>query len=151
MPKVVFCIPTITKPYKQFLESLEASLPILEKAGWEHSAVYEIGNPYISAARSIMLRKALDQKPDCVVFLDHDLSWNPEDLLRLINSPAPVTAGTYRFKRDDEVTYMGRTKKGETSKPIVKDIVSGETPYIQMECVPAGFLKMDAKAIAVVI
>ena len=57
--KVVFCVPTIKRPYQQCLDSLEASLPLLNAAGIEHAMVNEVGNPYISAARATMLRKAL--------------------------------------------------------------------------------------------
>ncbi|MFZ3044038.1 MAG: hypothetical protein WA058_02945, partial [Minisyncoccia bacterium] len=65
--KVVFCIPTISKPYQCMLDSLEASLKLIVEAGWEEGAVYQIGCPYISAARSMMLRKALDAKATVVV------------------------------------------------------------------------------------
>ena len=71
--RVVFCIPTVTRPYRVCLDSLEASVPLIEAAGWDHGMVTEIGNPYISAARSYMLRKAQDTKADVIMFIDHDL------------------------------------------------------------------------------
>jgi hypothetical protein len=67
--KVVFCIPTVSKPYQVCLDSLEASVKLITDAGWEEGAVYQIGCPYISAARSMMLRKALDAKATVVVFI----------------------------------------------------------------------------------
>src|SRR3990170_1604986 len=73
--RIVFCIPTISKPYQVCLDSLEASIPLIQAAGWTDFMVCQIGCPYISAARSMMLRKALDAKADVVVFIDHDLSW----------------------------------------------------------------------------
>jgi len=145
--KVVFCIPTITKPYQACLDSLAASLPLIEKAGWEHAAVYEIGCPYISSARSTLLRKALDAKADVIVFIDHDLSWQPEDLLRLIQSNEHVTAGTYRFK-SDEIKYMGLPILGGNKKPIVRD-VEGDGCRIMMQSIPAGFLKITKEAVNV--
>ena len=84
--KVIFCIPSFTKPYPEMMEALEASIPLITAAGWTEGMVGETNNPYISAARSIMLRKALDAKADVIVFLDHDLSWEPEDLLTLIEA-----------------------------------------------------------------
>ena len=100
--KVVFCIPTITRPYQVTIDSLAASVPCIEAAGWQHAVVSEIGNPYISAARSYMLRKALDAGADVVVFIDHDLSWQPVDMLKLIETEGDVVAGTYCFKNDGE-------------------------------------------------
>jgi glycosyltransferase involved in cell wall biosynthesis len=90
--KVVFCVPTWHRPkagkMPVTLRSLEASVPLLDSAGIEHELVCEIGNAYISAARATMTRKALDAKADAVIYLDHDLSWDPENLVRLIKQMA---------------------------------------------------------------
>jgi glycosyltransferase involved in cell wall biosynthesis len=134
--KVVFCIPTITKPYQVTLDSLAASLPLITAAGWEEGAVYAIGNPYISAARAQMLRKALDAKATVVVFIDHDLSWDPQDLLTLIETEGDVVSGTYRFKGDPE-EYMGAIFPGMDGCPIVR-----EDGCIKAHSIPAGFLKI---------
>ena len=139
--KVVFCIPTISKPYKVCLDSLEASIPVIVKAGWEEGSVYQIGCPYISAARSMMLRKALDAKATVVVFIDHDLRWKPEDLLRLIETPDDVVAGVYRFKGDPE-QYMGCPMTNADTTPIVR-----EDGCIKMLTVPAGFLKITRQGV----
>lgn len=139
--KVVFCVPTITKPYPQFVAALEASLPLVKAAGWDDYAVSEVGNPYISVARATMLRKALDIKPEVVVFLDHDLSWRARDLLDLIETPGDVVAGTYRFKKPEE-RYMGSVHSGPNGTPLVR-----EDGCIKGEWAPAGFLKVTTDAI----
>jgi len=139
--KVVFCIPTITKPYQCTLDSLEASVPLLEAAGWEHGAVYQIGCPYISAARALMLRKALDAKATVVVFIDHDLSWDAQDLLTLIETDGDVVAGTYRFKGPIE-EYMGAIFPGLDGSPIVR-----EDGCIKAHSIPAGFLKITRQGV----
>jgi hypothetical protein len=139
--KVAFCIPTITKPYQVCLDSIKASLPLIEKAGWEHVMVSEIGCPYISAARSKMLRKALDAKATDIVFIDHDLSWEPKDLLALLETKGEVVAGTYRYKKEEE-EYMGCVLSGADERPIVRD-----DGCISSFCIPAGFLKVTKSAI----
>lgn len=138
-PLVVFCCPTVTRPYPAFLEALEASVPLLEAAGYRHAAVNEIGNPYISGARATMLRKALDAKADIIVFLDHDLSWRPGDLVKLVQTQGEVVAGLYRFKSEPEA-YMGA--------------LIGDTPQVReadgafrADRVPAGFLKVTKEAV----
>ena len=141
MRKVVFCVPTIERPYPAFLDSLESSIPVIEAAGWEHSSVYEIGNPYISCARGEMLKKALDVRPECIVFLDHDLSWEPKDLLTLIETPGDVVAGTYRFKKDEE-EYMGSLYSNPQGTPLLRS-----DGCIKSEFMPAGFLKVTAAAV----
>lgn len=88
-----------------------------------------------------MLRKALDAKADVIVFLDYDLSWNENDLLRLIETPGDVVAGTYRFKQDDE-KYMGELFSNEHGRPIVRS-----DGCVKAQWIPAGFLKVTAGAI----
>jgi glycosyltransferase involved in cell wall biosynthesis len=139
--KVVFCLPTVKRPYQQCLDSLEASLPLLDAAGIDHGMVNEVGNPYISAARATMLRKALDAKADVIVFIDHDLSWRPADLLTLVQTEGDVVGGTYRFKAD-EVSYMGTIHSTPAGMPVVR-----ADGAIKARLLPAGFLKVTAAAV----
>jgi len=142
-PFVVICTPTITKPYPQYLDALEASLPLLEAAGIRHASVNTVGSPYISCARAEMLRKALDAKADIIVFIDHDLSWDPEDLRILIETEGDVVAGTYRFKIDEE-SYMGTIKVNHiTTKPLLRE----SDGAIRANLMPAGFLKVTKEAV----
>lgn len=139
--KVIFCIPTLTKPYQQTLDSLEASIPLIEDAGWEHGMVSEVGCPYISAARATMLRKALDAKPSAIVFIDHDLSWDAADLLKLIETAGDFVVGTYRFKKDEE-EYMGQLLTDSEGYPIAR-----EDGALKTFCAPAGFMKITPRCV----
>lgn len=137
--KVVFCTPTITRPHQAYLDALEAEIPHLE--GLDHYAVYEVGCPYISAARATLLRKALDVQPDAVVFLDHDVSWRPGDLRKLIDTPGDVVAGTYRYKCEEE-RYMGALIEGADLR--AQGRADG---CLLAHTVPAGFLKVTPGAV----
>jgi glycosyltransferase involved in cell wall biosynthesis len=143
--KVVFCIPTWLKPGNGktpiTVKSLEASVPLIDAAGIEHACVFEIGNAYISAARATMTRKALDAKADVIVYLDHDLSWDPQDLVKLIETDGDVVAGTYRFKGELE-EYMGTIVTHGNGTPVVR-----QDGCIRVKTQPAGFLKVTAKGI----
>lgn len=139
--KVVFCTPTIKKPFTQYLDAMEASIPLITEAGWEEGSVYEVGNPYISQTRANMLRKALDAKADVIVFIDHDLSWSPDALLKLIETDGHVVSGAYRFKEDEE-RYMGRLFQDEQGRPIVR-----EDGCVRAEWIPAGFMKITKEAV----
>jgi glycosyltransferase involved in cell wall biosynthesis len=139
--KVVLCVPTLTKPYKQLRDSIKASIPILDEAKIDHSIVSEVGNPYVSQARNVMLRKALDAKAEQIIFLDHDISFEPDALLKLIQADGEVVAGTYRFKQDDE-KYMGTVYSGLDGTPVVRG-----DGCIHAQWVPAGFLRVTEQAI----
>lgn len=136
---VAICTPTITRPYAQYLAALEASVPAMDAAGIKHCANFMVGCPYISHARATMLRKALDAGADTIVFIDHDLSWRPQDLVKLIKTEGDVVSGLYRFKKDEE-EYMG--------------VLVGDRPQVRpsdgavrADKVPAGFLKITRAAV----
>lgn len=139
--KVVFCVPIVGRPYPQFVESLEATIPLVKAAGWDEALVQEINNPYISGARAKMLRKALDHQADVIVFLDYDLEWQPEALLRLIQTDGDVVAGTYRCKIDEE-QYMGAAFSDAEGRPIRR-----ADGCIKASVAPAGFLKITKEAV----
>jgi glycosyltransferase involved in cell wall biosynthesis len=140
--KVVLCVPTIKRPYDQLLESIRLAVPALDEAGIDHQMVSEIGNPYISQARNVMLRKALDAGADQIIFLDHDISFSPATLLKLIQTEGDVVAGTYRYKKDEE-EYMGSLFTDPEGHPVVR-LADGA---IHAEWVPAGFLRVSASAV----
>ena len=139
--KIVVATPTVKQPYGPYLESLEASVPLLDAAEIEHQAVFEVGCPYISSARATLLRKALDAEADIVIFVDHDLSWPPGALCKLIAAEGDVVAVTYRFRADEE-KYMGTLVDSADHRPIVR-----EDGCIEAGLVPAGFLKVTREAV----
>jgi hypothetical protein len=140
--KVVFATPSLAGPTSPYIAALEASIPLIVEQGWEEGYVEEIGNPYISGARSKMTTKALEAKADVIVYLDYDVSWDPEDLLKLINTEGDVVAGTYRIKVDEE-TYMGVLD----CTPPDYTLTLRDDGCIKAYLVPAGFLKVTKAAI----
>lgn len=140
--KIVLCVPTITKPYQQLLQSIEAAIPALDAAGIDHYMVSEVGNPYISQARNAMLRKALDVDADQIIFLDHDISFPPKALIKLIQTEGDVVAGTYRYKKDEE-EYMGCLFTDKEGYPRVRS----SDGAIHAEWIPAGFLRVSTAAV----
>lgn len=145
--KICIATPTVKRPYEQYLASLEKTAHALNERGIENVSVFEIGSPYISHARSRMLRKALDAKSDIVVFIDHDLEWEPDAFLKLIDTPGWVVAGTYRFKVPpeevrEESPYMGKLWPTHDGRPWVR-----EDGAIKAQWVPAGFLKVTHEAV----
>ena len=154
--KVIFCIP-ITKgaawemkdeppqPHPQCVKSLRASLPLITEAGWDEGFTRTIGNPYISGARADMTRQALDvirSNEDVIIYIDYDLSWEPPDLLKLLETEGDVVAGTYRTKEDGE-HYMGAIM----TDPVSFVPTTRADGCIRAMAAPAGFLKVTAAAI----
>ena len=144
--KVVFCTPSLSGPTAPYIKALEASIPLIVAAGWEEGYAQQVACPYISAARANMLRAALDAKADVIVFLDYDVSWRPEDLLKLIETEGDVVAGTYRCKTEDGPTeefYMGTWNANADFSPKLR----ASDGAISAILVPAGFLKITAAGV----
>lgn len=141
--KVVFCCPTYTRPTDQFLDSMEKTVPILDEMGVDHSIVFEVGCPYISGARATMLTKALEKNADVIVFLDDDVSWRPEDMVKLLTTEGDVVCGTYRFKVDDNEMYMGCIE----TDPVWNKPMGRKDGCLSATRVPAGFLKVTRQAV----
>jgi glycosyltransferase involved in cell wall biosynthesis len=139
--KVVIATPTRERPTAAYLAALEASVPALDAAGLHHMTSFRAGSPYISHSRSEMLRKAMNLPADVVVFIDDDMSWTPEALIRLIETPGDVISGLYRFKTEAE-EYMGAVRPSADMKPIQRD-----DGCVLMDWVPAGFLKITKQAV----
>jgi len=139
--KVGVCVPTLNGPTAPFIEALTQSVPLLIGAGWDEGFIEERGCPYISGARATLLRKALDAACDVIVFIDYDLSWDPQDLLTLIETPGDVVAGLYRFKKADE-EYMGAWNTDSDGRPLLR-----EDGCIRATRVSAGFLKITRDAV----
>jgi hypothetical protein len=139
--KVVLCTPTRDRPHPAFVAALEASLPALKASGIEHSVALEVGCPYISSAMATLARKALDTMPDALVYLDDDMSWTPESLVKLILCEKDVVGGTYRFKKP-EIEYMGCLLTNLDGFPL------GEFGgLLNAKWMPSGFLKITASAV----
>lgn len=140
--RVALAIPTYGKPHPACLDAVEAAAPALEAAGLAAKIVFEKDNPYISAARATMLRKAMDWKADVVVFIDHDVSFPPDAIARLVATEGDVVAGVYRFKKADE-EYMGALDNAPHGFPKVRESDGAVKGYR----VPAGFLKVTKEAV----
>lgn len=139
--KAIFCNPVVNRPHDAFIAAVEAAVPVIEAAGWEHGLATTVNNPYISNARASMTRQALDAGADVVVYLDYDMSFDPTDLLKLLDTPGDVVAGTYRLKQDKE-EYMGNVHVDAVGRPLLR-----ADGCIKASLIPAGFLKITKEAI----
>lgn len=139
--KVIFATPSLNGPTAPYISALEQSVALVTAAGWEEGYAQEVGNPYISAARANMTRKALDAGADVIIYLDYDLSWDPVDLLKLLYTPGDVVAGAYRFKKAEE-EYMAQVNTDGDGRPVCR-----ADGCISTARVAAGFLKVTRRAV----
>lgn len=106
---------------------------MLDAAGFNVTLSVEAGNCHVDDARNSQVREFLKTDATDMVFIDADVGFRPEDLLRLVSVDRDVVAGVYP-KKEDEEDFPVRTLPGE--------IWADADGLIEVEGVPTGFLRM---------
>ena len=82
-----------------YTASLVRTVTLAQQRGWRSPQIdFEIGNSLIADARNKLVARFLASACSDLVFVDADLSWSPEDLLRLASFDVPFVAGVYQRK-----------------------------------------------------
>lgn len=101
------------------------------------------GYCHVDDARNIVCREFLDSDCTELVFLDADVSWEPESLLRLCaHQHVDLVGGVYPFRRDDEF------RRGNMPVRMIEGITRpDEHGLMEVEGLPAGFLRIGRHVI----
>lgn len=110
--------------------ALFESVQALERAGITAELALFAGDCHVDDARNRLVRQFLASECEQLVFLDSDLRWEADDLIRLIEFPESVVGATYPLKQEEEAypIMMGEAR------------LVGE--LIEVEALPTGFLKI---------
>lgn len=130
---VCLAVPSYGAMSAAFVYALTGSVRALTAANIPHQLLILSGHCHVDDARNSLVRQFL--KSDCtdLVFLDSDLEWSSDDLLRLLTYDLDVVAGVYPLKQDVQA-WPCRMLKGAT--PVRAD------GLIEVEGVPGGFLRI---------
>ena len=90
----------------------------------------------IQRARNDTLAIALEKGVDALVFIDQDIMFDPEWVLRLINRTEDVVGGTYRKKTDEEELYVVTGN----------DLTVHTNGLIKVHSLGTGFVKLSRRA-----
>lgn len=100
--------------------------------------VYMAYDSLVQRARNDLVKLALDEEFDDLIFIDSDQEWNPEWVIKLLNHDADVVGGTV-------------VKKSEIAAFNVKALDSGlkleENGLMEVACVGTGFLRISRQAL----
>jgi hypothetical protein len=113
--------------------ALVRSLGLLHQRGLEAEIHFEIGNSLIADARNKLVSKFLATGAGDLLFIDADLSWNAEDLVRLLAHPVPFVAGVYQRKSRAKIDFT--VKFGPA-------IVRDARGLMAVERVGTGFMRL---------
>jgi hypothetical protein len=118
----------------EYSSSLAKSVMLLDDNGYAMDHIYISGEAIVQSARNKLFFNAYHKDYDCVVWIDSDIEWNPQDLLKLIKNPLDVVGATYRRKTIKEL-YVAK----------ISNLITGD--IIEVEGIGFGFLKMSRKVI----
>lgn len=131
--KVFLAIPTYSGLCAGFTFALYQSAEALSKAGIASELAIYSGDCHVDDARNRLTRDFLETDCTDLVFIDSDLRWNPEDLVKLLTYDRDVVGATYPFKQDDD-GYPVRMLPGENWADI--------EGLIEVDGLPTGFLRI---------
>lgn len=93
----------------------------------------------IQRARNDSLHMALHNDFDDMIFIDSDISWNPNWLYKLLDYPVDVVGGTYRRKTDNEEMYVCRNINNPAE-------VDTRTGLMKVDGIGCGFIRLSRRA-----
>jgi glycosyltransferase involved in cell wall biosynthesis len=121
-----------------YASSLASSTSLFYNEGITLFPIFLPNHSLIPAARNTVLHEALKRGVDALVWIDADIEWNPDHLVRLCSTDRDVVGATYKQKRTDETVYVMRSEK---------KIVPDQNGYAEVDGLGCGFLFVSRKAL----
>lgn len=127
--------------HPNYTHSLAAAMPVLERAGIPVDLCHVADHCHVDDARNAMVRQFLMSQASHLVFIDNDVGFAAENLLRLaqINPDVDMVAGVYPLKEDSE-GYPVRLPDGV-------ELWANEDGLVEVEGLPTGFLRISRRCL----
>jgi glycosyltransferase involved in cell wall biosynthesis len=124
-----------------YANSLVNTVKMSWTQGMTIDPIYMSYDSLVQRARNDLVRLALEQRYDDIIFIDSDQDWDPAWIFRLLAHPVDVVGGTV-------------VKKSDTTLFNVKALPSGvalnSQGLIEVESVGTGFLRISRSALEAV-
>jgi hypothetical protein len=143
---VMICTPIARHPCWQYMISLCDTIQLLDAQGIAHGRQFVIGSSKLPSARNELVARFLASSCTDLLFVDDDMAFSANSVVRLLASPHPVCAVVGRKRVDkpnsDPEVWCGRPLCDADGSGVVQD----EMGFVQFERVGAGFLKIARSA-----
>lgn len=133
--KVMLATTVYDSPDASYTFSIANSREALHTAGLPSFYVLVQGNCHVDDARNAVVRDFL--RSDCseLVFLDADVSWEPEQLVELCRYDSDVVGGIYPYRRETGMEGMPVRSLEGVHEP-------DEDGLLEVEGLPTGFIRI---------
>lgn len=125
--------------HPNYTHSLAAGMQALAHAGIPADLCIVADNCHVDDARNAMVRQFLMSKATHLVFIDNDVGFPPENLVRLAKHDRDMVAGVYPLKEEGE-GYPVRVPSGA-------ELWADSDGLVEVEGLPTGFLKISRSCI----
>lgn len=127
------------EPEPETRESLARSEKLMRARGWDVVGKERRGDSILPRARNAMLAEFLASDCTDLVCIDDDVSWDGDELVRLVEHPADMVGGAYPAKLDKPQYFV----LWDTTKPDIRSVDAPRNWLIEVYGVPTGFLKLS--------
>mgnify|MGYP001616301424 CR=1 FL=1 len=136
--KVVFAIPTHSGTlHTKCVLGLLATQNLLQRKGIEYDVIFLTECAYLPVARNTLVAMFMqDTEATDLFFIDADVGFGADSVLKILERPEPIVAGIYPLKKDLD-GYPVQIKKG----PVVID------GLVEAELLPTGFMRIKRTVI----
>lgn len=137
--KVMLATTAYDSPDASYTFSIARSREALTAAGIQSAYYLLQGNCHVDDARNAVVRDFLESDCTELVFLDADVSWEPEVLVALCRIDRDLVGGIYPYRRESE----------EETMPVrhLPQITVDADGLIEVEGLPTGFMRIKRRVI----
>ena len=122
-----------------YADSLRRTEALLSQHGIDTLPIYLSYDALVQRARNDLVRIALDQGFDDLLFIDSDIEWEPEWAMALLAHDVDAVGAAYRKKTDEKEIYTVRAKL-----PIPVDLKTG---LWIVDGIGTGFMRLSRRAL----
>lgn len=140
---VMIGTPTARAPVLEYTRSFASTLVHLDRSGIRFATHFVIGSSNLPNARNIIAAQFLASPCTDLIYIDDDMGWKPEAVIRLLASEQPVIAAVGRMKvdkpnSDPEVWCFDALTDAEMNIPS-----PDEMGAIEVKAVGTAFMKIE--------
>ena len=142
--KVMLASTVYDSPDASYTFSIAKSRQALTDAGIQSSYLLLSGNCHVDDARNSVVHEFMQSDCDDLVFLDADVSWQAEDLVKLCRFDCDLVGGVYPYRREDA--------KARRGMPFMA--LEGEAPengLLRVSGLPTGFMRIKRRVFDVLL
>lgn len=101
---VMIATPTTRDLCPSYTTAIIATVETLIRFGIQFDFFCLAEDCHVDDSRNLIIREFLKSECTDLIFIDSDMGWRSQDIIKLITSPGDIVAGVYRHKNDEE-TY----------------------------------------------